>query len=274
LGWIFSFKKSCTLITTIHNHFLSDIGFTHSKIITRISFILWIKAISRYNARVCISNTMRKYYLRKAKGLYFDVIYNFKNTIINTNNLNFENLKWINSQKDNGNINLIYIGSFSERKNINFLIDAVTKYKNLSLILCGRGGDRFEELKKLILLNGVRDRINLAGEVDEIGDLIKASHFLVLPSHAEGLPMVVLEAASMGRPSLMSNISVHRELASMNLGEVFNRRNIDDFYATITTAMDRYSLPPNSDISLLNIFNNNFRGEIGFSKYLMAVGYK
>jgi len=274
LGWFFSFKNSCTLITTIHNHFLSDIGFTHSKIVTKLSFMLWVKAISRYDARICISNTMRKYYIRKTKCMKFDVIYNFKNTSIFSKFSSSENLKWINLQIQNGKINLIYVGSFSERKNINFLIDAVTKYKNLSLIICGRGGDRFEEVKKLIMLNGANDRIYLAGEVDEIGDLIKASHFLVLPSHAEGLPMVVLEAASMGRPSLMSNIAVHRELARMKLGEVFNRRDINDFYATIIKAIQVYSLPPNSDSSLLEIFNSNFSGDISFSKYLRAIGHE
>ena len=42
------------------------------------------------------------------------------------------------------------------------------------------------------------------------------------------MPLVVLEAARVGCPSLMFNITVHRELASRGLGAVFDHHRFHD----------------------------------------------
>ena len=49
--------------------------------------------------------------------------------------------------------------------------------------------------------------VEIFGHKDEIAEILSAAHALVLPSHGgEGMPRVVLEAASVGRPVIVSNV--------------------------------------------------------------------
>ncbi|WP_246131637.1 glycosyltransferase family 4 protein [Pistricoccus aurantiacus] len=48
--------------------------------------------------------------------------------------------------------------------------------------------------------------IEYLGEQENIRDWLRQSHVLVLPSYREGMPRTVLEAASMGRPAIVSDV--------------------------------------------------------------------
>jgi glycosyltransferase involved in cell wall biosynthesis len=53
--------------------------------------------------------------------------------------------------------------------------------------------------------------IEYAGAVDDVRPLIASSHVLVLPSYREGTPRSVLEAMSMGRPVIVTDVAGSRE---------------------------------------------------------------
>lgn len=44
------------------------------------------------------------------------------------------------------------------------------------------------------------------GATDDVRPLIEQAHVLVLPSYREGMPRTVLEAAAMGRPSIVTDV--------------------------------------------------------------------
>ncbi len=48
--------------------------------------------------------------------------------------------------------------------------------------------------------------IEYLGEQDDVRPFIAKSHVLVLPSYREGMPRTVLEAASMGRPAIVTDV--------------------------------------------------------------------
>lgn len=53
--------------------------------------------------------------------------------------------------------------------------------------------------------------IEYLGELDDIRPCIQSSHILVLPSYREGMPRAVLEAASIGRPAIVSDVAGCRQ---------------------------------------------------------------
>jgi glycosyltransferase involved in cell wall biosynthesis len=78
--------------------------------------------------------------------------------------------------------------------------------RNLDLALCFVGAVDseclYQELGRLAAVKGLRQRVFFLGErsQEEIRDWYALSSVVVLPSYAEGLPRVVLEAQAMKRP--------------------------------------------------------------------------
>jgi glycosyltransferase involved in cell wall biosynthesis len=105
----------------------------------------------------------------------------------------------------------------------------------------------------------------LAGQVIDPETYVARADLLVLPSHAEGLPLVILEAASLGVPSLLSDIAVHRELARMGLGKTFRRHDFRDFADKARElAAER---DPGSDAARRIVWSQMFAPDKGFEKY-------
>lgn len=122
-----------------------------------------------------------------------------------------------------GGPHLVAIGRLTEQKGFPLLIEtmaiAVKRLPLLSLTICGDG-----ELRPMIdaeiARHGIGNHVNIIGWVDEAGvrAAIAASHALILPSLAEGLPMVVIEAMACGRPVIATAINGVPELLTPSEG--------------------------------------------------------
>jgi glycosyltransferase involved in cell wall biosynthesis len=112
---------------------------------------------------------------------------------------------------------LVSIGRFVEQKGQLALIAAMAalrdSHPDLHLTLIGDGELR-SAIEKAIADHGLADRITLTGWVDEarVTAELAASHGLVMPSFAEGLPMVVMEAMAAARPVIATYIAGTPEL--------------------------------------------------------------
>jgi glycosyltransferase involved in cell wall biosynthesis len=58
-----------------------------------------------------------------------------------------------------------------------------------------------------------RPRVTLLGHINDIAELWRRCHIAVLPSHREGLPVSLLEAAACGRPLISTDAPGCREIA-------------------------------------------------------------
>lgn len=100
---------------------------------------------------------------------------------------------------------LVCVGRFAEQKGLPVLVEAAGILKDrgieFELTLVG-GGPLQAEIEAMIDRLGLRDRIRLAGwrSNAEVRDFILDSRALVLPSFAEGLPVVLMEGLALGRP--------------------------------------------------------------------------
>jgi glycosyltransferase involved in cell wall biosynthesis len=73
------------------------------------------------------------------------------------------------------------------------------------LRLCGDGPSR-AMLQSLSVNLGIDRQVEFLGYCDNVQAVLASSHVLVLPSHYEGTPNVVLEALSVGRPVVATGV--------------------------------------------------------------------
>lgn len=122
-----------------------------------------------------------------------------------------------------GGPHLVAIGRLSEQKGFPLLIEtmaqACAQLPDLRLTLCG-DGDLRGLIDAEIARNGLQDRITITGWISEadIRAAIGAAHALILPSLAEGLPMVVMEGMACGRPIIATSIAGIPELVTPDTG--------------------------------------------------------
>ena len=118
---------------------------------------------------------------------------------------------------------LVAIGRLSEQKGFPLLVEAMAiaapHLPGLHLTLVGDGPLR-AMLTEAITDAGLINRITLTGWQDEsqVRHHLSKSTALILPSFAEGLPVVVMEAMASGRPVLATSIAGIPELVTPDVG--------------------------------------------------------
>jgi glycosyltransferase involved in cell wall biosynthesis len=113
--------------------------------------------------------------------------------------------------------NFVSIGRLTAQKGQISLIDAfakmIDKGYDANLIFVGDGELR-ERIEQNIAAYEIQDRVTITGYVpeSEVRKLLAGSRALVLPSFAEGLPMVIMEAFAVGRPVISTYVAGIPEL--------------------------------------------------------------
>lgn len=105
-----------------------------------------------------------------------------------------------------------YVGSFEGRKGVVELANAwrtvARALPNAHMLLCGKGG---KEAEMRNLLDGA-PRVHWLGYRKDVGSVMRSLDMLVLPSHVEGAPNVVLEAMASGPAIVATRVSGTPEL--------------------------------------------------------------
>ncbi len=173
------------IISDRHNPYTDKIGFFYKKIFYPFSNILvlqtdgvkeFYKNISKLDIEV-IPNPVKRYHVTKKEPKYkFD-----KKTICSVGRLNIS------------------------LKGFDLLLEAFKllekKHPDWNLVIFGEGKDRFK-LEELISIYNLKDRVFLPGKIENPKDTIVNADIFVLSSLEEGFPNVLLEAMSVGLPSI------------------------------------------------------------------------
>lgn len=102
-----------------------------------------------------------------------------------------------------------FVGRLSDEKGVNYLIEAASMLKKISIdfkIAIVGDGQKKNELISLANSKGLDSEIIFAGFQKDIEKWIPAFDVFVLPSLTEGTPMALLEAMSMGVPVIASAV--------------------------------------------------------------------
>ena len=81
----------------------------------------------------------------------------------------------------------------------------------LRLVLIGDGSLR-HKIEELVVLEGIQDRVWLAGAREDVPQLLSALDVFVLPSLAEGISNTILEAMACGLPVVATRVGGNGEL--------------------------------------------------------------
>jgi glycosyltransferase involved in cell wall biosynthesis len=112
---------------------------------------------------------------------------------------------------------LVCVGRICEQKGQSLLVEAAAllakRNPSFELVLAGDGEMR-PELEALITRYKLRERVRITGWIssEQVRKEILAARALVLPSFAEGLPVVIMEAMSLQRPVVSTFIAGIPEL--------------------------------------------------------------
>ena len=118
--------------------------------------------------------------------------------------------------------NLVTVGRLSEQKGHWVLLDAAEKVAtagvDFRLTLVGDGELR-PEIEAQLDRSGLSDRVRITGWASEavVREEIISSRALVLPSFAEGLPVVIMEALALRRPVISTYVAGIPELVVPNV---------------------------------------------------------
>ncbi len=133
---------------------------------------------------------------------------------------------------------VLYIGSFSPRKNILNLIRAFSKVciknKDIKLVIIGKKGEPYYKyLNECIKLN-IKDRVIFTGfiKTHDLPYFYNSSLLFVYPSFYEGFGLPPLEAMASGTPSIVSNVTSMPEILKDHAVYI-NPYDADDIYEKI-----------------------------------------
>jgi len=140
---------------------------------------------------------------------------------------------------------LICVGRLCEAKGQLLLVSAAARLKakgiGMELVLAGDGPLR-AEIETAIERYGLGDAVRITGWIssDSVRDEILAARALVLPSFAEGLPVVIMEAMALRRPVLSTFVAGIPELvrAGEN-GWLFPAGSLDDLTVAMEDCLSR-----------------------------------
>ena len=140
-----------------------------------------------------------------------------------------------------GPLRLVSVGRFSEQKGHLVALDALARARGeapgLHLSLVGDGELRGAVEARIAALD-LGDAVTLAGWQDGAGvrAALDAAHLLLLPSFAEGLPVVLMEAFAAERPAIATWVAGIPELVSVDCGWLVPAGDATALASAITTA--------------------------------------
>ena len=138
---------------------------------------------------------------------------------------------------------LVCVGRLCPEKAQTVLVEAVSRlvkdYPGLKLYLVGDGECR-DVIEKTISSKDLGQNISLLGwrSHHEVSEILAGARALVLPSFAEGLPMVIMEAMALGRPVVTTPVAGIPELVTSETGWLVDPGDVGSLSEALRAALD------------------------------------
>lgn len=140
---------------------------------------------------------------------------------------------------------MVCVGRLCEAKGQLLLVEAIAELKQrgvrVDLVLAG-DGDLREQIEKRVRDLGLEDSVQITGWIssNEVRNELLAARAMVLPSFAEGLPVVIMEALALRRPVITTYIAGIPELVKAgDNGWLVPAGSIHDLTAAIEDCLSR-----------------------------------
>jgi glycosyltransferase involved in cell wall biosynthesis len=134
------------------------------------------------------------------------------------------------------------VARLNEQKGQLLLVEAVARLAaegvDLELVLVGDGELR-QEIEGLIARKALSGRVTITGWADarRVRAELEGARLMVLPSFAEGLPVVLMEAFALGRPAVTTYIAGITELVTPSCGWLVPAGSVDALVDALRSAL-------------------------------------
>lgn len=143
---------------------------------------------------------------------------------------------------DPDNLTFVNVARFNSQKGLLLIPAAIVllkdEFPNLKVVLIGDGEER-ARFEREIDQKGVGHMIELRGwqTNSEVRQALSDSRALLLPSFAEGLPVVIMEAFALGRPVISTYIAGIPELLDSSCGWIVPAGSVEALAAAMRAAL-------------------------------------
>lgn len=246
-------------ITTIHadifGEFRSSYGLFKGFLYSR----LWLSVLKMADVRVTLSQYHYQLYRKYFTSV---VIYNgrpsYRAMEID------ECLQSIKKQNTDG----LILGACAyvvKRKGFDQVIKVLERddTNQLSFALVGDGPE-IDNLKQLAINSGVENRCFFLGSTKDVNKFLPYFDLFVMTSSSEGMPLALIEAASHGKASIVSNIPMLKEVFT-NEVVFYDYGDIESLHKAILTALDKKE---QLETSVLKKYNECYSDKIMSEKYM------
>jgi glycosyltransferase involved in cell wall biosynthesis len=132
---------------------------------------------------------------------------------------------------------MLYVSSFTHRKNHGSLIDAfakIQKQTDMHLVLAGAAGETLEKCRSFVEQEKLGKRVHFYTDCDfnTLHSLTKGASLVINCSFFEGFGIPLAEAAVCGRPMAVSSIAVFKEIAG-SAARYFNPNDTNEMAAVM-----------------------------------------
>lgn len=135
---------------------------------------------------------------------------------------------------------LLNVAALAEKKGHRHLLEALRELPEVTLDIVGDGELR-GELERQAAALGLGDRVRFLGERPkrDVAELMRAADLFVLPSLAENLPVVLIEAQASGLPAVATSVGGVPELVDDAAGALVPPADAAALAAAIRTTLAR-----------------------------------
>lgn len=207
------------LLSTQHNIAKLDFTYGKGRLLGGYMCRRLMRALSRHREVVCVSHVCRDYY---RKGLPTKVsVYVAPNGINNelfappASSSERAQLRSQLNLPEQGYV-ITYCGGLIKRKDPELILRAMRRLKrrrklpsDLRLLFLGKGP---LERRCRQLAKPLGEQVQFVGFTDRVAEYLSASDALITASHAEGLPLNVIEGVASGCVVIHSNLSIFDEI--------------------------------------------------------------
>jgi glycosyltransferase involved in cell wall biosynthesis len=208
-----SFQQFPVLINTLHNLTMERMNGGSGRFLERAHG--WTDRYADLTTVIC-TPAVKTYLARGAVGANkIAVMYNG----VNTRAFEQSELERGRVRRDlrlDGLFVWLAIGRFERAKAYPNLIRAFAKAsrdagREMALLICGRGSLE-EQIRREVKAQGVEELVRFLGVRRDIPAVINAADGFVMSSYLEGLPMVLLQATSVGIPIVATDVGGNSEV--------------------------------------------------------------
>lgn len=167
------------------------------------------------------------------------------------------------------------VANLEKRKGHIILLEAISLLKkqhplclNIFFIFEGDGSEK-NNLKRYITENELAENVIMIDFIPDIFNLLNSSDFVILPSIAnEDFPNVIIEAMSLGKPVIGTNIAgIPEQIDNNKTGILVKSQNPEELKQAILRLASDPSLVQQFSMEAKNKFNNFYEKSISIQKY-------